>query len=125
MSMAILGDARASARRLRQKRVRRKIRGTVARPRVSVFRSSKHIYVQVISDETGETLLAASTMTPDVRGRVAKTTDVAAAKTVGEIIGRQCLEKGITSAVFDRNGFLYHGRVRAVAEGARAAGLKI
>jgi large subunit ribosomal protein L18 len=81
--------------------------------------------VQVISDETGETLLMTSTLTPEVRGRIKKTTDVAAAKVVGEVIGKSCIEKGITAAVFDRNGFLYHGRVRAVAEGAREAGLKI
>jgi large subunit ribosomal protein L18 len=79
----------------------------------------------VISDDTGETLITTSTLTPEVRGRVQKTTNVAAAKIVGEIVGKSCLDKGITAAVFDRNGFLYHGRVRAVAEGAREAGLKI
>ena len=81
--------------------------------------------MQVISDETGQTLLTTSTLAPEVRGRVTKTTDVAAAKIVGEVVGKSCLDKGITAAVFDRNGFLYHGRVRAVAEGAREAGLKI
>ena len=123
--MPMLTDQRRQARKLRQGRVRKNLRGTVARPRLSVFRSEKHIYVQVISDETGQTLLTTSTLTPEVRGRVKKTTDVAAAKIVGEVIGKSCLDKGITAAVFDRNGFLYHGRVRAVAEGAREAGLKI
>lgn len=123
--MSMFGDQRVKARRLRQARVRNRLRGTAARPRLSVFRSEKHIYVQVISDETGETLLTTSTMNPEVRGRVQKTTNVAAAKIVGEVIGKSCLEKGIKAAVFDRNGFLYHGRVRAVAEGAREAGLKI
>jgi len=123
--MSMLTDQRSRARKLRQARVRKQLRGTSARPRLSVFRSEKHIYVQVISDETGETLLATSTLTPEVRGRVRKTTDIAAAKVVGEVIGKSCLDKGITAAVFDRNGFLYHGRVRAVAEGAREAGLKI
>jgi large subunit ribosomal protein L18 len=118
-------DQRRQARKLRQGRVRKGLRGTSARPRLSVFRSEKHIYVQVISDETGETLLTTSTLTQEVRGRIKKTTDVAAAKIVGEVIGKSCIEKGITAAVFDRNGFLYHGRVRAVAEGAREAGLKI
>ncbi|MEO6025869.1 MAG: 50S ribosomal protein L18 [Candidatus Binatia bacterium] len=118
-------DQRVKARKLRQARVRKAIRGTAERPRLSVFRSDKHIYVQVISDETGETLLTTSTLTPEVRGRLQKTADIAAAKVVGEIIGKSCLDKGITAAVFDRNGFLYHGRVRAVAEGAREAGLKI
>ena len=123
--MGMLSDQRKQARKLRQARVRKSLRGTSARPRLSVFRSEKHIYVQVISDETGETLLTASTLAPAMRGRVQKTTDIAAAKIVGEVIGKSCIDKGITAAVFDRNGFLYHGRVRAVAEGAREAGLKI
>ena len=123
--MSMSTDQRSRARKLRQARVRKQLRGTSARPRLSVFRSEKHIYVQVISDETGETLLTTSTLTPEVRGRVQKTTNIAAAKVVGEVIGKSCLDKGITAAVFDRNGFLYHGRVRAVAEGAREAGLKI
>jgi large subunit ribosomal protein L18 len=123
--MSMFGDQRSRARKLRQSRVRNKVRGTSARPRLSVFRSEKHIYVQVISDDTGETLLTTSTMAPEVRGRLQKTTNVAAAKVVGEVVGKSCLDKGITAAVFDRNGFLYHGRVRAVAEGAREAGLKI
>jgi large subunit ribosomal protein L18 len=123
--MSMFSDQRRQARRLRQARVRKILRGTAARPRLSVFRSEKHIYAQVISDETGETLLTASTMAAEVRGRVKKTTDIAAAKIVGEVIGKSCIDKGITAAVFDRNGFLYHGRVRAVAEGAREAGLKI
>ncbi len=123
--MAMFSDQRRQARKLRQARVRKTLRGTAARPRLSVFRSEKHTYAQVISDETGETLLTASTLAPEVRGRIQKSTDVAAAKIVGEIIGRSCVDQGITAAVFDRNGFLYHGRVRAVAEGAREAGLKI
>ncbi|MCC6847308.1 MAG: 50S ribosomal protein L18 [Deltaproteobacteria bacterium] len=118
-------DQRRQARKLRRARVRKTLRGTAARPRLSVFRSEKHIYAQLISDETGETILTTSTLAPEVRGRVQKTTDVAAAKVVGEVIGKSCIDKGITAAVFDRNGFLYHGRVRAVAEGAREAGLKI
>jgi large subunit ribosomal protein L18 len=123
--MGMFSDQRRQARKLRQARVRKNLRGTSTRPRLSVFRSEKHIYAQVISDETGETLLTASTLAPEVRGRVQKTTDIAAAKVVGEVIGKSCIDKGITAAVFDRNGFLYHGRVRAVAEGAREAGLKI
>ena len=123
--MPMFTDQRRQARKLRQGRVRKNLRGTTERPRLSVFRSEKHIYVQVISDETGQTLLTTSTLAPEVRGRLKKTTDVAAAKVVGEVVGKSCLDKGITAAVFDRNGFLYHGRVRAVAEGAREAGLKI
>ncbi len=100
----------------------------MATPRVRalcVFRSEKHIYVQVIADDSGKTLLATSTLAADVRDQVKKPATVAAAKAVGGIVGKLCIEKGITAAVFDRNGFLYHGRVRAVAEGAREAGLKI
>jgi len=123
--MGMFTDQSVKARRLRQARVRKNIRGTASRPRLSVFRSEKHIYVQVISDDTGETLFTTSTLMPAVRERVQKTTNVAAAKIVGEVVGKSCLDKGITAAVFDRNGFLYHGRVRAVAEGAREAGLKI
>ena len=123
--MGMFTDQRRQARKLRQARVRKSLRGTAARPRLSVFRSEKHIYAQLISDETGETLLTTSTLAAEVKGRVKKTTDIAAAKIVGEIIGKSCIDKGITAAVFDRNGFLYHGRVRAVAEGAREAGLKI
>jgi large subunit ribosomal protein L18 len=121
----MFNDQRLAARKLRQARVRRKLRGSAERPRLCVFRSEKHIYVQVIADDTGRTLLATSTLAPEVRGQVKKPATVAAAKTVGEIVGKRCVEQGITAAVFDRNGFLYHGRVRAVAEGAREAGLKI
>ena len=123
--MGMFTDQRRQARKLRQVRVRKGLRGTAARPRLSVFRSEKHIYAQLISDETGETLLTTSTLAAEVKGRIKKSTDVAAAKIVGEVIGKSCIDKGITAAVFDRNGFLYHGRVRAVAEGAREAGLKI
>jgi len=118
-------DRRSTARRLRQTRVRRKVLGSAARPRLCVFRSEKHIYAQLISDDTGETLLASSTLVSDVRSKVKKTANVEAARVLGQLIGKRCLEKGITNAVFDRNGFLYHGRVRAVAEGAREAGLRI
>ena len=121
----MLDDRREAARRLRQARVRRKLRGSGDRPRLCVFRSEKHIYVQVISDETGRTLLSTSTLAPDIRGGIKKAATVAAARAVGEAVGKRCLERGIKAAVFDRNGFLYHGRVRAVAEGAREAGLRI
>jgi large subunit ribosomal protein L18 len=112
------------ARVRRRDRVRRRLRGTDARPRLSVFRSDRHIYVQVISDESRKTLLAVSTLTSELRGQLAKTADVTAAKQVGMLAARRCREKGIERVVFDRNGFLYHGRVRAVAEGAREGGLE-
>jgi len=112
------------ARERRRDRVRRRVRGTDERPRLSVFRSDRHMYVQVITDESRKTLLAVSTLTAELRAQLQKTADVPAAKQVGLLAARRCQEKGITRVVFDRNGFLYHGRVRAVAEGAREGGLQ-
>lgn len=109
---------------MRRRRARRRVVGTDAKPRLSVYRSLHHIYAQVISDESGRTLAAASTLTrgmaPDVKSRCG----VAAAREVGKVIAERCLGTGIVQVVFDRNGFLYHGRVKAVAEAAREAGLK-
>ena len=110
------------ARLRRHRRVRGKISGTAARPRLDVFRSAKHIYAQVIDDEQGVTLVSASTMDKDFNGFGG---NVEAAKKVGENIAKKCLEKGITEVVYDRGGFVYHGRVQALAEGAREAGLKL
>jgi large subunit ribosomal protein L18 len=105
--------------------VRKKVRGTDARPRLCVYRSGKHIYAQVISDESGKTITAASTLSETLRANPQiKTTTLAAAKEVGTLVGRLCQEKGVAQVVFDRNGFLYHGRIRALAEGAREAGLQ-
>jgi large subunit ribosomal protein L18 len=115
-------DTTHLARIRRRARVRRRVRGTDVRPRLSVFRSGRHTYVQVITDEQGRTLLAASTLAPELK-QGGKTATVDAAKQVGALVARRCLEQGIKQVVFDRNGFLYHGRVRAVAEGAREAGL--
>jgi large subunit ribosomal protein L18 len=90
-----------------------------------VFRSGKHIYAQIISDESGKTLAAASTLSPTVAPEIAKrSATMAAAKEVGTLVARVCQEKGINEVIFDRNGFLYHGRIQALAEGAREAGLK-
>ena len=107
------------ARLRRLRRVRGKISGTAARPRLDVFRSAKHIYAQVIDDEQGVTLASASSMDKDFN---AYGGNVEAAKKVGENIAKKCLEKGITEVVYDRGGFVYHGRVPALAEGARVAG---
>ena len=112
------------SRHLRQTRVRRSVRGTDERPRLSVFRSDKHMYVQVITDASQRTVLAVSTLTPELRTQLQKTCTVAAAKEVGKLVARRCQEKGITRVVFDRNGFLYHGRIKAVADAAREAGLE-
>jgi len=118
------GEQSRIARIRRQERVRKSVRGTEVRPRLSVFRSGKHIYAQIITDGAGRTLLSVSTLTPELRTQLAKTATVGAAKEVGKLVARRCQEKGITQVVFDRNGFLYHGRVRAVAEGAREGGLQ-
>ena len=110
------------ARLRRHRRVRGKISGTAARPRLDVFRSAKHIYAQVIDYEQGVTLASASSMDKDFN---AYGGNIDAAKKVGEAIAKKCLEKGITEVVYDRGGFVYHGRVQALAEGAREAGLKL
>ena len=110
------------ARLRRHRRVRGKISGTAARPRLDVFRSAKQIYAQVIDDEQGVTLASASSMDKDFN---AYGGNIDAAKKVGEAIAKKCLEKGITEVVYDRGGFVYHGRVQALAEGAREAGLKL
>jgi large subunit ribosomal protein L18 len=111
------------ARGRRHRRVRKKVRGTAARPRLSVFRSSRHIYAQVIDDVNGRTLAAASTMEKDARGGV--TANVDAAKGVGQRIAQRAKDAGVTTVVFDRGGFKYHGRVAALADAAREAGLEL
>ena len=107
----------------RKKRVKSRIQGTSERPRLNVFRSLKHIYAQAIEDMTGKTLVSASTLSPELKGSLRNTGNVEAAKKVGELIAKKCLEKGIQKVVFDRNGNLYHGRVKALAEAARSSGL--
>lgn len=117
-------NPKALARERRKRRVRKKIRGTAARPRLSVFRSARHIYVQAVDDDSGMTLAAASTLSPELKDKVKGLNKRDAAKMVGEQIGSRIKEKGLERVVFDRNGFLYHGRVQALSEGAREAGLK-
>jgi large subunit ribosomal protein L18 len=112
---------KVEARGRRHRRVRKKVRGTAARPRLAVFRSNKHIYAQLIDDVGGRTLVSASTAEKGLGGNGAT---VAAAKAVGSRIGERAKAAGISSAVFDRGGFRYHGRVAGVAEGAREAGLE-
>lgn len=118
----MLDNRREVGRARRKARVRKKVWGTDERPRLCVFRSLKHIYAQVISDERGVTLAAASTLSPEVRAR-AKTNKTEAAKAVGARLAEICQQRNITRVVFDRNGFLYHGRVKALAEAARERGL--
>jgi large subunit ribosomal protein L18 len=107
----------------RHRRVRKKVAGTAERPRLAVFRSSKHIYVQAIDDLSGRTLVSASTMEKELRGGTTATAE--AAKKVGKLLGERAQAAGITTVVFDRGGFKYHGRVAAVADGAREAGLNL
>ena len=118
MAMRIVGRER------RKLRIRRKINGTTARPRLSVFRSAKHIYAQVVDDVAGNTLAHASTLSKDVRVETKEANKTEAAKKVGAALAKLLLSKGIDKVVFDRNGYLYHGRVRALADAARKAGLK-
>ncbi|MDY0291312.1 MAG: 50S ribosomal protein L18 [Desulfuromonadaceae bacterium] len=115
--------SRAESRKRRQARVRRKVTGTADRPRLCVFRSSKHIYAQIIDDTQGVTVASASTRDKSVVDGLAYTGNVEAAKAVGENIARSAQQKGIKDVVFDRNGFVYHGRVKTVADAAREAGL--
>jgi len=114
---------RRQARFKRQVRVRRKVRGTAEMPRLCVYRSAKHIYAQIIEDTTGKTLVSASTVSPDVVEGLKNTGNVEAAKAVGKAIAQKALGMDIKNVVFDRNGFLYHGRVKTLAEAAREAGL--
>ena len=115
-------------RRVRIKyRIRKRVQGSEARPRMTVFRSVTHIYVQVVDDLTGRTIASASTVEPAVKGaldKAARGGNVAGAKAIGKTIAERLLEKGVKRVVFDRNGFLYHGRVKAVADAAREAGLE-
>jgi large subunit ribosomal protein L18 len=108
----------------RKARVRKKVRGSKKRPRLNVYRSNKHIYAQLVEDQDGGTIVSASTMSKELRQEVSKMKKVDAAKKVGELIGRLAKEKGVEKIIFDRSGYLYHGRVKALAEGARDAGLK-
>ena len=116
-------DPRLLARLRRKRRIRKRIKGTPERPRLSVFRSHKHIYAQIIDDSRGITLAASSTLAPEVKKAELPGGKVAAARKVGQVVAQKALAKGIKKVVFDRNGFLYHGRVKALADGAREAGL--
>lgn len=108
----------------RHKRVRRKVTGTAERPRLSVFRSSNNIYAQIIDDVNRVTLVAASSLEDAIKSSVSSTGNKDAARKVGELVAKKAAEKGITEVVFDRGGYIYHGRILELAEGAREAGLK-
>ncbi|MDX2501637.1 MAG: 50S ribosomal protein L18 [Deltaproteobacteria bacterium] len=116
-------NIRQQARLKRKKRIRKKIYGTAQRPRLSVFRSARHIYAQVVDDTAGHTLAAASTMDKDALSGSKFENKVETAKFIGKMVGERAIGKGIKEVIFDRNGFLYHGRIKSLSEGAREAGL--
>lgn len=115
---------RNAKRMKRHGRARQKIKGTTERPRLNVFRSSNHIYAQVIDDIQGITIVSASTLDKDLKNKLSSTQNKEAAKLVGELVGKRALDKGVEEVIFDRGGYIYHGRVKELAEGAREAGLK-
>lgn len=114
---------RAAARRRRHRRVRATVRGTAERPRLSVFRSLRHIYAQIIDDDRGHSLVTASTLEPAIQAAVQGQPKMAQASAVGKVLAERARQKGITAVVFDRGGYKYHGRVQALAEAAREGGL--
>ncbi len=116
--------SRTEVREKKHKKVRNHLSGCAERPRLAVFRSNNHMYAQVIDDVAGHTLCSASTLEKDVKSELEKTNNVDAAAYLGKIIGKRAVDKGIKTVVFDRGGFIYHGKVKALAEAAREAGLE-
>ncbi len=116
--------SRTEVRQEKHRRLRRHINGTAERPRLSVFRSNNHMYAQIIDDTVGKTLVSASTLQKDVKAELEKTNDVAAAAYLGTVIGKRAVEAGIKAVVFDRGGFIYQGKIQALADAAREAGLE-
>ncbi len=116
--------SRKDVREKKHLRIRNRVRGTAERPRLAVFRSNSHMYVQIIDDAVGNTLVSASTVEKSIREELEKTNNIEAAAYLGTVIGKRAVEKGITQVVFDRGGFIYHGKVAALAEAAREAGLE-
>ncbi|MDD5088853.1 MAG: 50S ribosomal protein L18 [bacterium] len=123
--MAAASELKLKRRIRRKKHIRKIVRGTAERPRMVVFRSLKQIYVQLVDDVSGRTLAGISSLSPDVREQVAGKKPIAVGKLVGEACAKKALERNIAQVVFDRNGFPYHGRVKAVADGARKGGLQL
>lgn len=117
-------SAKRNAHVARKKRINKAVRQGNTRPRLTVYKSLKHIYAQIIDDETGRTLVEASTMGRDLRDQLKKSSDVEAAKAVGAALGRKAVAREITKVAFDRNGYAYHGKVKALADAAREAGLE-
>ena len=117
-------ESRAKVRVNKHRKIRNRFSGTAERPRLAVFRSNNHMYAQVIDDTVGKTLVAASTLEKDVKAELEKTNDVEAAAYLGKVIAKRAIEKGITTVVYDRGGFIYQGKIKALAEAAREAGLE-
>ncbi len=116
--------SRTVVRENKHRRLRNRFSGTAERPRLAVFRSNNHMYAQIIDDTVGKTLVSASTLDKDVKAELEKTNNVEAATVVGTVVAKKALEKGITTVVYDRGGFIYEGKVKALAEAAREAGLE-
>lgn len=117
-------ESRSKIRVSKHRRIRNRFAGTAERPRLAVFRSNNHMYAQIIDDVAGNTLVAASTLDKEVKSELEKTNDVAAAALVGTVVAKKAVEKGITEVVFDRGGFIYQGKIKALADAAREAGLQ-
>ncbi len=125
MSLSTVSQKRREGRERRHRRIRRRVSGTMERPRIAVFRSSKHIYAQVVDDLKGVTLLAVDSTSKEIKAKLAgKTGKIAAATACGELLAEKAKAKGIAAVCFDRGGYLYHGRIKALAEAARNAGLQ-
>ena len=116
--------SRTVVREQKHKKLRNRFSGTAERPRLAVFRSNNHMYAQIIDDTVGKTLVSASTLDKDVKAECEKTNNVQAAAVVGKVVAKKALEKGITTVVYDRGGFIYEGKIKALAEAAREAGLE-
>ena len=117
-------ESRPEIRRNKHRKIRNRFSGTAERPRLCVFRSNNHMYAQIIDDTVGNTLVSASTLQKDVKAELTKTNNVEAAAHLGTVIAKKALEKGITTVVFDRGGFIYQGKIKALADAAREAGLE-
>ena len=117
-------NSRQETRVKKHDRIRNRFSGTAERPRLAVFRSNNHMYAQIIDDTVGTTIVAASTLDKDVKDKLEKTNNVEAAKLLGTVVAKKALDKGIKEVVFDRGGFIYHGKVAALADAAREAGLQ-
>ena len=117
-------ESRQEIRAKKHMKIRNRFSGTAERPRLAVFRSNSHVYAQVIDDVAGKTLVSASTLEKDIKAELKNTDDIEAATKIGDVVAKRALEKGIKAVVFDRGGYIYHGKVEALAEAARKAGLE-